>query len=295
MSAAGDPPLSSLDKVLWPEAGFTKGQMVDYYRRIAPVLLPHLAERPLVLGRFPRGVDEAGFAQTECRGAPDWLATAPVRLRDGRVRRLCVVTDLRSLLWVVNQNAIELHRLPVRAGRPDEPTEVVLDLDPSPPADLVDCAVVALELRALLAEEGLAAIPKTSGSVGLHVSVPLSRPAAFADAKAFARALAARLATERPEQVADVQRRSSREGKVLVDWLQNEPMRSTVAPYSLRSTPWPTVSTPVEWEELAEAVERRRPELLVFLPEDVLERVERAGDLFGPALELRQPLPQGFG
>lgn len=290
MSAAEEPPLSSLDKVLWPEAAFTKGQMVDYYRRVAPVLLPHLAGRPLVLGRFPAGVEARGFAQTECRGAPAWLRTVPVRLRDGTVRRLCVVEDLRSLLWVANQNAIELHPLPVHADRPDRPVAVVLDLDPAPPAGLLECCEVALRLRELLAAQGLDAVVKGSGSVGLHVYVPLDGRATFGEAKAFARELAARLAAELPERVTDEQRGAARAGRVLVDWLQNDPMRSTVAPYSLRSTLWPTVSTPLRWEELAAALEERRPELLVFLPDDVLERADRIDDPFRPALELEQSL-----
>ena len=290
MSVAEEPPLSSLEKVLWPEAGFTKGQMVDYYRRVAPVLLPHLAARPLVLGRFPAGVERPGFAQTECRGAPDWLRTAPIRLRGGAVRRFCVVEDLRSLLWVANQNAIELHPLPVRIDRPDRPVAVVLDLDPAPPADLLTCCEVALHVCELLAARELDAVVKSSGSVGLHVYVPLDGRATFGQAKAFARELAAHLAAELPARVTDEQRGPARAGRVLVDWLQNDPMRSTVAPYSLRSTPWPTVSTPLRWEELAAALEERRPELLVFLPDDVLERAERIGDPFRPAFELEQSL-----
>jgi bifunctional non-homologous end joining protein LigD len=279
--------LSSLEKVLWPEAGTTKGDMVDYYRAVAPYLLPHLAGRPLTLGRFPNGVEGRGFAQNECRGAPPWLRTHRVRLRSGLVRRFCVVEDLESLLWVVNQNAIELHPLPVDCTQPDRPTAVVFDLDPTPPADVIDCCAVALRLRELLG--GLAAFPKTSGAAGLHVLVPLSGANDFPQAKAFARKLAAQLAEEWPERVVDVQKRAARGGKVLVDWLQNDPMRSTVAPYSLRATPWPTASAPLTWAEVERA---REPEQLTFLADHVLERATRLGDLFRPVLDLEQALPE---
>jgi bifunctional non-homologous end joining protein LigD len=281
--------LSSLDKVLWPEPGFTKGQMIEYYRRIAPVLLPHLRDRPLTLGRFPSGVEGRGFAQNECRGAPEWLRTYAVRLRDGTPRRFCVVDDVESLLWVANQNTIELHPFLYTVVDPARPTSVVFDLDPAAPADVLAAGEVALRLRDLLAERGLAAVLKTSGSLGLHVLVPLNTPTTFAETKAFARKLAAQLAEERPEQVTDAQRRSARAGKVLVDWLQNDPMRSTVAPYSLRATPWPTVSTPVAWEEVEEALAGGRAEHLTFLADDVLERVQH--DPFAPALEVEQSLP----
>ena len=281
--------LSSLDKLLWPQARFTKGDMLDYYRAIAPALLPHLAGRPLTLGRFPDGVEGRGFAQNECRGSPEWLRTHAVTISSGTVRRFCVVDDLPSLLWVVNQNALELHPFLALAERPDHPTAVVFDLDPGDGADLADCCDVALRLRTLLSELGLVAFAKTSGAAGLHVFVPVSG-ATFEETRPFARELAARLAAEQPERVTDRQARGLRAGKVLVDWLQNDPMRSTVAPYSLRAMPFPTVSMPVRWEEVEALAAERRTERMTFLSEDALVRVERNGDLLAPLLEARQSL-----
>ena len=268
--------LSNLDRVLWPEAGFTKGEMVDYYRRVAPVLLPHLAGRHLTLWRFPEGVHRQGFWQNECRGAPAWLRTAEIR-----GQRFCVVDDVRSLVWLANLGTVELHPFLSRADEPDRPTALVLDLDPGAPADVLDCAAVALQLRERLPRSYL----KTSGSLGLHVVVPLASGHTFDETKAFARAVAEALATEQPDEVVATARRDARRGKVLVDWLQNDATRSTVAPYSLRATPWPTVSTPLEWTELEEALAARRPELLTFTPELVFERLERLGDFWRPVLE----------
>jgi bifunctional non-homologous end joining protein LigD len=282
--------ISNPDKLLWRDAGWTKRRMLDYYLAIAPVLLAHVARRPVTLGRFPDGVEAGGWYQNECRGSPEWLATHPVELRTGAVQRFCVVNDVASLAWVANQGAIELHPFLATIDRPDEPAAVVLDLDPGPPADIVDCARVAGWLRSQLARVGLDAVAKTSGSTGLHVFVPLNEPHAYAQTKAFARSLAARAAAEL-DGVVDRQARSARRGNVLVDWLQNDPMRSTVAPYSLRGTAWPTVSTPITWAEVERCAAAGRPELLTFDAPAVLERVGRLGDLFAPALELRQRLP----
>ncbi len=257
--------------------------MIEYYRAVAPVLLPHLRRRPLTLWRFPAGVQARGWWQNECRGAPAWLATVTIR-----GQRFCVVDDVRSLVWVANLGTVELHPFLARAEALDEPTAVVFDLDPGPPAAVVDCSHVALRLRELLAERGLASFPKTSGSAGLHVYVPLNAPHAYRETKAFARSLARALAEELAERIVDRQARALRPGKVLVDWLQNDPTRSTIAPYSLRAMPFPTVSTPLTWEEVESA---QRDEDLVFTAPEVVERVERLGDLFdvgGP----RPPAPR---
>ena len=266
--------LTTPDRVLWPAARFSKRDLRDYYLRIAPVLLPHLADRPLTLGRFPEGVDGRGFAETECRGAPEWLRTEPIRLRSGEVRNHCVVEDEAGLAWLANRSAIELHPL---LGL-ERPRAVVFDLDPGEPADVVDCARVALLLRECLGED---AVIKTSGSVGLHVFAPTQ--STFEEARANARAVAEDLAAAHPELVVATTGRAARAERVLVDWMQNARMRSTVAPYSPRAAPWPTVSTPVSWEEVERAAAERRPELLTFLAEDVLRRVERVGDLFAAA------------
>jgi bifunctional non-homologous end joining protein LigD len=276
--------------VLWPRAGFTKGQLIDYYLSVAPVLLPHLRGRPLTLGRWPRGVEERGFAMTECRGRPEWLRTRPLRLRDGRVRNYCAVEDVPSLAWVANLGTIELHAYHFDAERPDEPTLVALDLDPGPGAGLLEACRAALLLRELLDDLGLAGCPKTSAGAGIHVYVPLGLPHPAERTRELARGLAATLAAERSDLITDDPRVPARRGRVLVDWLQSEPRRSTVAPYSLRATDLPAVSTPVEWSELGAAVRSGDAGSLRFGPTDVLRRVERRGDLFGAALALRQTL-----
>ena len=281
--------VSNREKVLWPRAGFTKGDAVDWYLALAPVLLPHLAGRAVTLRRFPDGIEGWSWYQMQWpRGHPDWLPSRPLPGRG--LERFCLIDDEASLAWAANLAAIDLHPLLASVERPDEPTILVFDLDPSPPADLVDCCEVALAIRDALT--GLASFPKTSGSVGLHVYVPLEAGHAFAETKAFARTLAERLAAEWPDRVTAEQRRSARVGKVLVDWLQNDATRSTAAAYSLRAAGWPTVSTPLTWDEVEEAKEARRPELLTFQPADALARIERLGDLFQPVLTVSQSLPR---
>jgi bifunctional non-homologous end joining protein LigD len=263
--------LTTPERVLWPGAGFTKRDLLDHYLAVAPVLLPHLRDRPLTLGRFPTGVEGRGFAETEPRGVPEWLRTEPIRLRNGEIRNYCVVDDEAGLAWLANRSVIELHPF---LGL-DRPGAVVFDLDPGEPADVVDCADVALLLRERL---GDAAVVKTSGSVGLHVFLPSS--GTYDETRAFARSVAEELAAAQPRRVVSTTARSARVGKVLVDWMQNARMRSTVAPYSLRAAPWPTVSMPVSWDEVARCAAERRPELLTFLAWDVPERLQRFGDLF---------------
>jgi bifunctional non-homologous end joining protein LigD len=283
--------LTNLDKVLWPEAARTKAWLIEYYVRVAPVLLPHLERRPLTLRRFPDGVSGASWHQNECRGEPDWFRVFETSGRGGRRLRFCVVDDVPSLVWLANQAAIELHPFQWQVEAPRRPTVLVFDLDPGPPADLVDCTRVALRLRGLLAEIDLSSYAKTSGSVGLHVHVPLGRPHDGEDLKTFARAIAETLAQQHPDEVIAEMEKSRRAGKVFVDWLQNDPTRQTVAPYSLRGMPWPTVAAPVTWEELERAAANGRPEMLTFLADDVLERIDRDGDLFADVLELEQSLP----
>jgi bifunctional non-homologous end joining protein LigD len=284
--------VSNFEKVLWRDPGFTKGQMIGFYRGVAPALLLHLERRPVTLRRFPDGVEGCGWYQFQWpKGHPDWLPSHPVPGRTRKVWDFCLVNDLSSLLWAANLAAIELHPFLARADRLDEPTVVVFDLDPGPPADVVECCEVALYLRDMLADLGLASLAKTSGSVGLHVYVPLNTAHTFHDTKAFARSLASRLAAEHAERVTDDTRKSSRAGKVLIDWIQNDATRSTVAAYSLRATAWPTVSTPVTWEEVERAAAARKPELLTFDPADVLMRLDRFGDLFRPVVEMSQTLP----
>ena len=277
--------VSSPERVVWPEAGFTKRDVLDYYLAVAPALLRHTAGRPVTLARFPEGIDRYGWYQTQCRAHPDWISTRRVGTQD-----YCVLDGVASLVWAVNVGTIEVHPLLSRGERTDEPTAVVFDLDPGPPADLLDCSFVALALRDTLAAAGFASHAKTSGSLGLHVFVPLNVPHAFAETKEFARAAAAGLARRQPDRVVDVSKRSVRTGKVLIDWVQNQPTRSTIAPYSLRAMRYPTVSTPVSWEELEAALAARAPDRLVFSPRDVVARLERGGDLFGPVVDLKQTL-----
>jgi bifunctional non-homologous end joining protein LigD len=269
--------LTNLDKVLWPDVGFTKAHLIEYYVAVAPTLLPHLEGRPLTLRRFPDGVGGISWHQNECSGEPDWLPVHETRGRNGRPLRFCMVDGLPALVWLANKAAVELHPFLWRVDRPREPTQLVFDLDPGPPAGLVECARVALEVRAILEQIGLTPHVKTSGSLGLHVHAPLETAL---DGKALARGIAERLAAEHPAGIVAEMRRSARTGRVYVDWLQNDAGRQTVAPYSLRGTPRPTVATPVGWEEVERAVDERRTELLVFAPDEVLARIASVGDLF---------------
>jgi bifunctional non-homologous end joining protein LigD len=284
----GEVALTSLERVLWPATGFTKGDMLDYYERIAPVLVPHISGRPLTLGRFPDGVDGPAFAQTECRGRPDWMATAPIRLRSGEVRNYCLVNDARSLLWVANLGTIELHPFLARAEKLDRPLGVLFDLDPEEPAGLADCARVALTVRAALDELGLSAVVKTTGSAGLHVVAPLGADHTYEDTRPFARGIAERLASEDPAIAASAARREERAGQVLVDWSQNSERRSTISVYSLRAADIPLVSAPVTWGEVERCA--RGEQRLMFAPASVLERMDRLGDLFQGAVKKVQRL-----
>jgi len=241
---------------------------------VAPWLLPHLRDRPITLARFPEGVDRKGWYQTNCRGAPGWMDVAEVHGRHGATFRMCLVSDLDSLVWVANQGTLELHPLLATAAEPERPVELVFDLDPGPGAGLIECCRVALAVREMLEREGLQGSPKTSGSLGLHVIVGLDGSWTFADTRAFARDAAAQFTAAAPELVTDQIPMPARVGRVLIDWRQNEPMRSMVAPYSLRATPWPLVSTPLAWAEVeAVAAGGADPRSLVFSPTDVLARL----------------------
>ena len=271
--------LSSPDKVLWPAARFTKGQVLDYYSRVAPAMLPHLAGRPLTLGRFPNGVEERGFAQVECRGRPDWLGTAAIRLRNGQVRNFCLARDRASLLWIANLCALELHVFLGLAGSLNQPTAVLFDLDPVPPATLGEAAQVAVLLRERLAAGRLSAVVKTTGGAGLHVLVPLNSSHEYGQTRSFARRIADELADKHERVTASSTPHQLRSGQVLIDWAQNSERRTFVAPYSMRADDAPMASTPVSWTE----VERGDCDLR-FGPDEVLDRLERLGDLFEPAI-----------
>jgi bifunctional non-homologous end joining protein LigD len=283
--------LTNLDKVLWPRLGLTKRWLIDYYLQVAPILLPHVQGHPLTLHRFPDGVAGIHWYETRARSHPDWVRTVTFRMeRTGKVFDVVVVDDVASLAWTAQIATIELHPYLGCADALAQPRVAVFDLDPGPPADVLDCCDVALRLRRLLDDLALASFVKTSGVKGLHVYVPLNLPHTYEETKTFARAVAQLLARDRPEQIVATMTTSMRTGKVFIDWSQNDAGKSTVAPYSLRGLEYPTVSTPLRWEEVEDAVRGGDRGSLVFLPDDVLARLA-AGDVFAPVVDLQQPLP----
>lgn len=284
--------LRNLDKVFYPETGFTKGEVVDYYRRVAPVLLPHLRDRALTLKRYPEGVDGPHFYEKRCpRHRPDWFRTEAI-WSEGNQEHIdyCVVDDLPSLVWLASIADLELHPSLSLVDDVNRPTALVFDLDPGPPADLVTCCDVALLLRRLLGGLGLEAFPKGSGSKGMQLYVPLAG-ATYDATKPFAHAVARLLERRHPDLVVERMAKALRGGKVLVDWSQNDPHKTTVCAYSLRARPRPTVSAPLRWTEVEKAARTRDAGPLVFEAEALLRRVDRLGDLFAPVLSLRQRLP----
>ena len=285
--------LSNLEKVLYPKAGFTKGQVIDYYVRIAPVLLPHLADRALTLKRYPNGVDGMHFYEKNCPSyRPDWMKTARVWSEgNNRFMDYCVVADLPTLVWLGNLADLELHTSLSRAPETQRPTVIAFDLDPGPPATIVQCCQVGLWIREIFEQFGLQAFAKTSGSKGLQVYVPLNTAVTYEQTKPFAKAIARLLEERHPDLVVSDMKKALRVNKVFVDWSQNDDYKTTVNVYSLRAKDQPTVSTPVTWQEVENCLKKGDPELLVFTSDNVLQRVEKSGDLFGPVLKLKQKLP----
>jgi bifunctional non-homologous end joining protein LigD len=285
--------LSNLNKVLYPATGFTKGQVIDYYARIAPVLVPHLAGRPLTLKRYPNGVDsEYFFEKNATAHRPDWVKTAPIWSEHNRRNiNYILADDLPTVVWMANLAAIELHPSLSLAKDIVCPTMMVFDLDPGPPANIVQCAQVGLWLREIFEHFRLQSFPKTSGSKGLQIYVPLNTPLSYETTKPFAHALARLLEDQHRELVVSDMKKELRKGKVLVDWSQNDEHKTTIAVYSLRAREHPTVSTPVKWEEVERLVKKKDAGLLVFEADHVLKRVEKMGDLFEPVLKLKQKLP----
>jgi bifunctional non-homologous end joining protein LigD len=286
--------LSNLDKVFYPAVGFTKGQVIDYYTRVAPALLPHLRDRPLTLKRYPDGVDGQFFYEKQCPSyRPDWIDTVAVySRRNKREINFCLANDLPTLVWLANLADLELHTSLSKAKDVMQPTMMVFDLDPGPPAAVLECADVALELRRMLGGIGLESFPKTSGSKGIQVYVPLNRKVTYDDTKPFARAVARLLEKERPGQVVSSMKKEVRRGKVFVDWSQNDDHKTTACVYSLRARERPTASTPLQWAEVEDAFGAGDGDRLVFEAGDVIERVSEHGDLFAPVLELEQELPK---
>jgi bifunctional non-homologous end joining protein LigD len=283
--------LSNLDKVMYPEPGFTKGQVIDYYSRIAPVLLPHLKDRPLTLKRYPDGVEGQHFYEKQCPShRPGWVKTTPVPAR-GKTIDFCLANDLPTLVWAANLADLELHTSLSKKNDIGRPTMMAFDLDPGPPATIVECSQVALWLRDVFEELKLQSFPKTSGSKGMQLYVPLNTKTSYDQTKPFARALAELLEKRHPELVVSSMKKELRPRKVLIDWSQNDEHKTTVCVYSLRAKARPTVSTPLTWDEVEEILDSGDPDSAVYDSDAVLERVDRHGDLFEPVLTLKQKLP----
>jgi bifunctional non-homologous end joining protein LigD len=285
--------LSNVDKVLYPKAGFTKGQVIDYYIRIAPVLLPHLEGRPLTLKRYPEGVEKFHFYEKNCPPyRPEWMKTAKIwSAGNNRYMYYCVVADLASLVWLGNLADLELHTSLSVAPEMQRPTVIAFDLDPGPPANIVQCCQVGLWVKEIFEDFGLQSFAKTSGSKGLQVYVPLNTAVTYDQTKPFAKAIAHLLEDRYPDRVVSDMKKALRTNKVFVDWSQNDDYKTTVCVYSLRAKDRPTVSTPVTWKEVENCLKQGDPEKLVFVSDDVLKRVEKMGDLFEPVLKLKQKLP----
>ena len=285
--------VSNLNKVLYPKVGFTKGQVIDYYIRIAPVLLPHLEDRPLTMKRYPNGVDKEFFYEKNCPShRPKWVKTAKVWSEgNNKTMEYCLAQDLPTLVWAANLADLELHTSLAKKNNAARPTMMVFDLDPGAPADIVQCCQVGLWLRDLLGRMKLKSFAKTSGSRGLQVYVPLNTPATFDQTKDLSRALAQHLEREHGNLVTSNMSKSVRKGKVFVDWSQNDEHKTTICVYSLRAREEPTVSTPVTWDEATNCLRKKKADLLKFRSDKVIARVEKSGDLFAPVEKFKQKLP----
>jgi bifunctional non-homologous end joining protein LigD len=284
--------VTNLDKIFYPKAGFTKGDVIDYYVRISSVLLPHLKDRPITLKRYPDGVEGIFFYEKQCPAhRPKWVKTTKVAKSEGGQINYCVINDLPSLVWAANLADLELHTFLHKGPAILRPTAIAFDLDPGPPADIVLCCEVALWLKGLFEALKMVSFAKTSGSKGLQVYIPINSATTYDKTKAFSHAIAELLKSQRPEMVVSKMQKDLRSGKVLVDWSQNDDHKTTVNVYSLRAKDYPTVSTPVSWEEVESVVRTRNAKQLSFEAKEVLKRVEEMGDLFSPVLSLKQKLP----
>jgi bifunctional non-homologous end joining protein LigD len=285
--------LSNLEKVLYPVAGFSKAQVIDYYARVAPVLLPHLRNRPLTMKRYPEGVNGLFFYEKNCpKHRPEWVETARVWSEGNqRWQDYCVIRDLATLVWAANLADLELHTSLSMADDLGRPTMLVFDLDPGAPANIVQCSQVGLRVRKIFEQLGMQAFPKTSGSKGLQVYVPLNTQVTYDETKEFARELARLLERETPAEVVSLMKKDLRVGKVFVDWSQNDDHKTTICVYSLRAREQPTVSTPVTWQEVERCAKKQDAGVLVFRSDEVLKRAEKSGDLFESVLALKQKLP----
>jgi bifunctional non-homologous end joining protein LigD len=285
--------LTNLDKVLYPEVGFTKALLIDYYVRIAPYLLPHLKDRPLTMKRYPEGVGGFFFYEKNCpKHRPDWVQTTQVWSHgNNRWMDYCLVQDIATLVWSANLADIELHTSLSLGRKIEQPTMIVFDLDPGAPANIIQCCQVGLWVREVFDRLGLQSFPKTSGSKGLQVYVPLNTAVTYDDTKPFAHELARLMERAHPELIVSDMKKALRVGRILVDWSQNDQYKTTVCVYSLRAKDKPTVSTPVTWDEVGKCLKKKDQDLLVFESSKAISRAEKLGDLFEPVLKLQQKLP----
>jgi bifunctional non-homologous end joining protein LigD len=285
--------LSNLEKDLYPSYGFTKADILDYYRRVSPFILPHLKGRALTLKRYPDGVAEEFFFEKHCPSyRPTWVKTAEIPQKEGERMTVCLVNDLNTLIWVENLASLELHVPLARADSPETPDSVVFDLDPGDQADILDCARVALIIRELLSPLKLKSYVKTSGQKGLHVYCPLNREeTTFGDTKRFSKAVAEVLQRNYPDLVTAKMAKEQRKEKVFINWSQNDAAKTMVCVYSLRAREKPFVSFPLAWEELEQINKQGSPEKLQVLHSEALSQIEKKGDLFREMLVKKQKLP----
>lgn len=288
--------LTNLEKVLYPDVGFTKAQVIDYYTRIAPALLPHTKHHPLTLKRYPNGVYGEFFYEKNCpKHRPDWVQTAKVWSGgNNRDMYYCLAQDLPTLVWLGNLATLEMHTSLSYCDKLPEPRTLVFDLDPGPPATIVECCRIGLKLRDVFAEHGLESFAKTSGSKGLQLYLPLNTAVDYNETKVVSKGLAQLFETQHPDLVVSKQLKELRTGRVLIDWSQNDQYKTTVNVYSLRARKRPTVSTPVTWDEVEKCLKAKDPELLVFDSEQVLKRLDKLGDLFEPVVKKKQKLPRSL-
>ena len=285
--------VSNLDKVLYPMVGFTKAQVIEYYVKVAPTMLPHIADRGITQRRWPNGVNEDSFFEKRCPShRPGWVGTClgPGDRRGGI--EYCKLDSVPALAWTANLAALEIHSPMARCGAIDEPTMLVFDLDPGRPATIIECCQVALEIQELLETVGLEGFAKTSGSKGMQLYIPLNTPHEHDHCSDFALAVAQLLEQRASDRVTSTMAKAARSGKIFIDWSQNSRHKTTIAPYSMRAKDRPTVSTPISWDEVADGADG---EPLSFETAEVLARIDEFGDLFAPTLTLEQELPRPGG
>ena len=285
--------LTNLDKVLYPKSKTTKAEVIDYYARVADVILPHLKGRPLTLKRYPDGVDRFNFFEKNCpKHRPEWVKTTPIYVdrRAGEID-FCLCENRATLIWMAQLAALELHPSLSKGTRMEQPTVLAFDLDPGPPAGLVECCKVALRVRELFGAFGLEGFPKVSGGKGLQVYFPLNTKVTYEHTSPFAKAVAQLLEQQTPKEVVSKMAKVDRRGKVFVDWSQNHQKKTTISVYSLRARERPTASIPIHWREVERTAKGGDTDKIRFEIPEAIKRIEKEGDLFEPVLKLKQKLP----